>query len=190
VAAEKRIDLVLFQAPLMANLNTALALAPAADYLVAPPGNIWRTAWIHRVLSRLTASDGDNPRAVAVDLPTIYSNAVRSDGVLREYALTALDLDRADEVRSARDDLATALQQIWNERAAVIQLSLLEVRSRSTVYDSSGNGLGRCNPRSYRSTLVGCPKMPLSIWVISQQRWPMHRVLQDSNLGRSTYRDY
>ncbi|MBO9314565.1 MAG: hypothetical protein J7456_02120 [Chloroflexus sp.] len=182
VAAEKRIDLVLFQAPLMANLNTALALAPAADYLVAPPGNIWRTAWIHRVLSRLTASDGDNPRAVAVDLPTIYSNAVRSDGVLREYALTALDLDRADEVRSARDDLATALQQIWNERAAVIQLSLLEVRSRSTVYDSSGNGLADAipDPTGQRWSVPEDAFIDLGDFTAALANAP---VLQDSNLA-------
>jgi hypothetical protein len=181
-AAERRIDLVLFQAPLMANLNTALALAPAADYLVAPPGNIWRTAWIHRVLSRLTASGGDNPRAVAVDLPTLYSNAVRSDGVLREYALTALDLDRADEVRSARDTLATRLRQVLNERAAVIQPSLMEVRSRSTVYDSSGNGLADAmtDPVGQRWPVPEDAFVDLGDFAAALANAP---ALQDSNLA-------
>ncbi|GIV92723.1 MAG: hypothetical protein KatS3mg056_1432 [Chloroflexus sp.] len=139
-AAAKRIDLILMQAPLTANLNTALALAPAADYLVAPPGQIWRTAWLNRVLNRLNATN-NTPRAVAIDLPALYGNAVRADGVLREYALTALDLARADEVKAARDALAVELTRVLNERAAIMQLLLMDVRAGSTAYDSSGNGL-------------------------------------------------
>lgn len=138
--AAKRIDLILMQAPLTANLNTALALAPAADYLVAPPGQIWRTAWLNRVLSRLNAAN-NAPRTVAIDLPALYGNAVRADGVLREYALTALDLARADEVQAARNALAVELTRVLNERAAVMQLLLIDVRTSSTAYDSSGNGL-------------------------------------------------
>lgn len=139
-AAAKRLDLILMQAPLTANLNTALALAPAADYLVAPPGQIWRTAWLNRVLSRLNATN-NSPRAVAIDLPALYGNAVRADGILREYALTALDLARADEVKAARDALAVELTRVLNERAAIMQLLLMDVRAGSTAYDSSGNGL-------------------------------------------------
>lgn len=139
-AAAKRLDLILMQAPLTANLNTALALAPAADYLVAPPGQIWRTAWLNRVLSRLNATN-NTPREVAIDLPALYGNAVRGDGVLREYALTALDLARADEVQAARDALAVELTRMLNERTAVMQLLLMDVRNSTTAYDSSGNGL-------------------------------------------------
>lgn len=140
-ASGKRIDLVLMQAPLTANLTTALALAPAADYLVAPPGQIWRTAWLNRVLNRLAATGGNDPRAVASDLPVLYAAAVRTDGVLREYALAAFDLARASAVQTARDALAVELARVLNERGTVIQQALGEVRAASTVYDSSGNGL-------------------------------------------------
>ncbi|MGQ9771902.1 clostripain-related cysteine peptidase [Chloroflexus sp.] len=139
-AAAKRIDLILMQAPLTANLNTALALAPAADYLIAPPGQIWRTAWLNRVLNRLNTAN-NAPRAVAIDLPALYGNAVRADGVLREYAMTTLDLTRADEVQAARNALAVELTRMLNERTAVMQLLLMDVRNSSTAYDSSGNGL-------------------------------------------------
>ncbi|MEF3275425.1 MAG: hypothetical protein K6356_13720 [Chloroflexus sp.] len=139
--AGRRIDLVLMQAPLTANLTTATALAPAANYLVAPPGQIWRIAWLHRVLDRLVATDGDNPRAVAADLPTIYAAAVRADGVSRGYALAAFDLSQANAVRSARDALAAELTIILAERNTVIQALLAEVRAASFIYDTSGNGL-------------------------------------------------
>lgn len=137
----RRINLVLMQAPLMANLTTALALAPAADYLVAPPGQLWRTAWLNRVLNRLAATGGNDPRVVASDLPALYAAAVRADGVLREYALTALDLSRASVVQAARNALAGELAQVLNERGTVMQQALVGVRAASTIYDSSGNGL-------------------------------------------------
>ncbi len=137
----KRIDLVLMQAPLMGNLNTALALAPAADYLVAPPGQLWRTAWLQRVLPRLVASGGTNPRSVAVNSLEHYAAAVRADGVRRGYALAAFDLARAEAVYTARNALATELTRVLDERRTVIQPLLTTVRSASTIYDSSGNGL-------------------------------------------------
>lgn len=140
-ASGKRINLVLMQAPLTANLTTALALAPAADYLVAPPGQIWRMAWLRQVLNRLVATGGNDPRAVASDLPVLYATAVRADGVLREYALAAFDLARASAVQTARDALAAELARVLNERGTVIQQTLADVRTASTVYDSSGNGL-------------------------------------------------
>lgn len=140
-ASGKRINLVLMQAPLTANLTTASALAPAADYLVAPPGQIWRMAWLRQVLHRLVATGGNDPRAVANDLPVLYAAASRADGVLREYALAAFDLARAGAVQTARDALAAELARVLNERGTVIQQALAEVRAASTVYDSSGNGL-------------------------------------------------
>ncbi|WP_298404114.1 clostripain-related cysteine peptidase [uncultured Chloroflexus sp.] len=140
-ASGKRINLVLMQAPLTANLTTALALAPAADYLVAPPGQIWRTPWLRQVLNRLAATDGNDPRAVASDVPVLYAAASRADGVLREYALAAFDLAHASAVQTARDALAAELARVLNERGTVIQQALGEVRAASTIYDSSGNGL-------------------------------------------------
>jgi len=141
-AVGKRIDLVLMQAPLTANLTMAAALAPAASYLVAPPGQLWRVAWLNRVLNRLTTTGSNDPRAVAIDLPALYGSAVRADGVLREYAMAAFDLARVNAVRSARDTLAAELSEVWNERRATMELLFVEVRANSVIYDTSGNGLG------------------------------------------------
>ncbi len=139
--ANRTIDVALTQAPLTANLAVAQALAPAARYLVAPPGQIWRAAWLHRVLSRLTASDGSNPRAVATAIPSLYVDAARADGVLREYAMTALDLTRVTAALTARNQLAVELRQVLNERNAVFSPLLASIRARSASYDTSGNGL-------------------------------------------------
>ncbi len=139
-AANRRLDLVLAQAPLMGEVDLAASLAPAADYLVATPDQIWQVNMFPRLLALFTSAQGSDPRNVATGLTGAYADAVNQAARGRAFVIQAFDLQRAALILTERENLAIALRTALSADEVTMRNLLDSARRAVQAYDASGNG--------------------------------------------------
>jgi hypothetical protein len=139
-STERRLDLVIAQAPLFGELDLAASLAPAADYFVAAPDQIWQINLLPQIVPYLSDLNRNRPLEVALALPTIYADQVTQRLPERGFALLAMDLRQAAAALDAREALANALITALRSDAATTRSQLDAARRAAQPYDASANG--------------------------------------------------
>ncbi len=103
------VDIIGFDACLMAEVETAVQMQGAASFLVASedlePGDGWE---YHRFLDDVASNPNITPRALAVAVVAAYREAYSSQA---GSTLSATDLSRVDAVQSGLDSLARAIME-------------------------------------------------------------------------------
>lgn len=138
--ANRRLDIVLAQAPLMAEIDLIARMAPAVDHLIATPDQSWRVNLLPGMLNLLSATPSAAPRRVAIDLTNVYAAAVNQAERGRAYVVQAFDLQQIDPVLTERENLAADLRDALRADEATLRALLDAGRRATQAYDSSGNG--------------------------------------------------
>jgi hypothetical protein len=146
--AGRRLDLIVAQAPLMAEIDLAADLAPAVDYLVASPDLLWRVDLFPHLLPLLSGAQTNAPPATATGLVEAYATAVNRAARGRAFTLVALDLRRAENTFAAREGLADALRNALSVDEATTRTILEAARLGAQPYDASANGRLRALERA------------------------------------------
>ncbi|NCC31820.1 MAG: hypothetical protein EOM24_07310, partial [Chloroflexia bacterium] len=135
---EGKLDLVIYQAPVMGTVDVLAATAPYARAMVASSDQMWQiTPW--QELLRILAGAGRNESSVvATDVVEAYAAAA---GPQRAFSLVAYDLRRSAALLAQLETFALALRTELTTTGAVTRPALREALRQTQVYDSSGNGL-------------------------------------------------
>jgi hypothetical protein len=139
-AANRRLDLVLLQAPLMAEIDLVASLAPAADYLVATPDQIWQVNLFPGMLTLLSGPQAADPRNVAAGLTNTYAIAVNQAARGRAFVIQAFNLQQVGPVLTERENVAEDLRAALTADEATMRNLLDSARRAVQAYDASGNG--------------------------------------------------
>ncbi|MFV9504297.1 MAG: clostripain-related cysteine peptidase, partial [Oscillochloridaceae bacterium umkhey_bin13] len=131
--AGRKLDVLFFNACLMANFEIAAMMAPFANFMVASADQLWVLTFYERILARL----GSNGRDMAAGITDDYNAALQAVIPDVYRTMVALDLSRVGAVNTALNALADALRT--NQTALLEELK--KVRQDVQVYDSSGNNL-------------------------------------------------
>ena len=156
-----RLDLIGFDACVMANLEVARTLAPFARYLVASeeiePSDGWDYA---ALLSRLTQSPGMDGaqfgRAIADTYRDYYANATQHERAEKAKALTlaVIDLDQIAAVDQAVIALGTQAGALLGRGGHAAWLHLAQARHATEEYGRSAAPSGLSPPGSEVYDLV------------------------------------
>lgn len=138
LVGDDRLDLVIYQAPLLGSVEVLLATAPYARLMVAAPDQIWQLAPYAQLVPLL--AEAADPAAAARGAVDAYAQAVESGSNARAVAIAAYDLARASALRSDIDTLAAALSAGLVTERAKTRPALATARAAAQAYDSSGNG--------------------------------------------------
>lgn len=133
----RKLDVIFFNACLMATVETAVMMAPFANYMVASADLIWVLPFYDRIFGLL----GGTPREVAAGIPDVYNAALDATMPNAYRTLIALDLSKIGAVNTALNGLADALKGTLDANAASQLAELADLRRTVQVYDSSGNEL-------------------------------------------------
>lgn len=140
LGAGTRLDLVIYQAPLLGSLELLRSTAPYARYMVAASDQIWQLAPYERLVPLLAGPARTDAAAAARGAVTAYRDTADTYGAGLAVSLAAYDLGRADAITQAADELAVALRGALASDSATMRPVLDAVRAAVRVYDSSGNG--------------------------------------------------
>lgn len=121
----KKIDIVGFDACLMANIETAFAIAPYAMYMVASEETIYEDGWNYaRLLEPLekgTLSPESFARAMVVAYDTYYKNPAI---LTEDYTLSAIDLTKILPLAHNVNEVALAFNNLLTSTS---KTNILEV---------------------------------------------------------------
>ena len=137
-----RLSLLGFDACLMGNLETAYALSPYAEVMVASeelePGDGWAYDAIYRALAGKPAMSGaELGRVIADSFYASYAEA--GQGEAAQVTLSVIDLDRVADLTQAVNNLAEACGAAIEEDARAAWLKIAKARSRAEQYGLSGD---------------------------------------------------
>lgn len=135
----QRLDLVIYQAPLLATFDALRVTAPYARYVAAFADPIWQLGPYAQLIPALSRASND-PAAAAVETVNAYNATVDRYGSNLARSLIACDMARFEQLAQSVDALATALHGAINtDRERTLPL-VAAARAASQVYDTSGNG--------------------------------------------------
>jgi hypothetical protein len=129
-----RLDLVIYQAPLLGNIAMLQATAPYARYMLASPDQIWQLGPYEALVPLLAATI--NPEEAARGAVTAYARTIEQAGGDLAFTFAAYDLNRLPDVNAALDNLARTM----NPANLQMRQAFDAARTAAQVYDSSGNG--------------------------------------------------
>jgi len=129
----RKLDVIFFNACLMATTETAVMMAPFADYLVASADTIWVLFFYDRIFALL----GGSPRDVASGILDAYNAALNNVKPDSYRTLIALDLSKIAAVNTALNGLGDALRANQDK----VPTEIANQRKTVQVYDSSGNDM-------------------------------------------------
>jgi hypothetical protein len=140
-----KLDIVIYQAPLMGSAEVLRATAPYARYMVASPEQVWQLGPYRELVPLMAGSSKGDPAAVARAAVGAYSRTIGVVGGTRAYAWAAYDLSRASALDAALNaepgGLAFEILGYLNaSQATVTRPALAAARAAAQSYDSSGNG--------------------------------------------------
>lgn len=127
-AKGKRLDLLSFDACLMATVEVAFEMRDVAQYMVASEDSTfyWGRGYYH-TMSKVAKNPAMAPRAIAADL--VETAHDRAGGrVWQSLTVTAFDLDEADEAAEALDKLAGVLLKKVGPHRAQMKQGLRELK--------------------------------------------------------------
>lgn len=140
LGADTKLDLVIYQAPNLGNLDTLRATEPYARYAVAAADQIWQLGAIAQLVPLLGGAARADAAAAARGAVTAYQGAVDATVPGRMVSVAAYDLARIPAVAQAADDLAFVIgEALTTDRTALLPI-LGAARRTPQRYDSSGNG--------------------------------------------------
>ncbi|NJM06889.1 hypothetical protein HC891_12925 [Candidatus Gracilibacteria bacterium] len=142
-AGINKLDLVVFNACLMGNFETATLTAPFANFMVASTNQLWALDFYENMLKATTGANKDNVPEVAKATVQAYSEAVKRLGRTTWYTTMATyDLGKVAAVNSALSGLGQALLNGLNgANSATVRTAIDGARQSAQVYDSSYNNL-------------------------------------------------
>jgi Clostripain family len=136
-----KLDIIFYNACLMATLEVAADSAPFANYLVASSNRLWVLNIYQELLDTLVAQV-DAPAEVTKGIVSAYTNRVASKVPGGVYSnLAAFDLAKVGPLVTAVSELGTALDGALAANGATNRPLINAARSAAQVYDSSGNNL-------------------------------------------------
>ena len=135
-----RLDLVIYQAPLMGSAEVLRATAPYARYMVASPGQVWQLGPYRQLVPLMAGPSRGDPAAVARGAVTAYTATVAAAGGVRANVWAAYDLGRAGALWGAIETLAENMRAALASEATTTRPALAAARAAAQSYDSSGNG--------------------------------------------------
>ncbi|MBR2765652.1 MAG: hypothetical protein IKE03_06700 [Blautia sp.] len=148
-------DIVGFDACLMGSVETAVALADYADWMVASEEIEAGAGWDYAPIVAAMGEDGDDPRAVARAMCDGYKE--KSSRRRRDAAVTlaALDLKRLPVLRKAMEEVYTALEQ--NVGLGIGSLRMLAFGAQvAEDFGGSSGSEGRSNLVDLKGLADGC----------------------------------
>lgn len=110
----KKLDLVIFDACLMAGTGTAWIMSQFANYMVASEEVVLGPGYNYRVAMRSFADGEDNPYTIAKNLVESYEQTYTK--ITNDYTHSAFDLSLFDQVNNNIDILARLLIEALNEQ--------------------------------------------------------------------------
>ncbi|WP_165360752.1 clostripain-related cysteine peptidase [Candidatus Chloroploca sp. Khr17] len=135
---DNRLDLVIYQAPVMGSLDVLAATAPYARAMVGSSDQMWQITPWQDVLSLLAGAGRDEIPGVAAGVVEAYAAAA---GPERAFSLVAYDLRRSEALLAQVETFALALRTELTTTGATTRPALREALTKTQRYDSSGNGL-------------------------------------------------
>jgi hypothetical protein len=142
-AGINKLDLVVYNACLMGNFETAALTAPFANYLVASTNQLWALDFYENMLKATTGANKDNVPEVAKATALAYSDAVKRLGRASWYTtMAAYDLSKVAAVNTALSNLGQAMLTGLNgANSATVRDAIDGARQNAQVFDSSYNNL-------------------------------------------------
>ncbi len=135
-----KLDLVIYQAPLLGSFDTLRVTAPFARYMVASAGLIWQLGPYNELLPLLAGAGKDDPAAAARGAVAAYATTLAAVGGLRASTWAAYDLGRAAALEGAVNTLAADIKAALSSETTTTRPALAAARAAAQSYDSSGNG--------------------------------------------------
>lgn len=135
-----KLDLVIYQAPLLGSYEAIQTTAPYARYMVASPDQVWQLGAFAGLVPLLGGPSGGDAAAVARGAVAVYAARIGAVGGARAATWTAYDLGRAAGLGQAVDTLAEAVLAALSSEASTTRPALAAARSAAQGYDASGNG--------------------------------------------------
>lgn len=129
----KKIDLIAFDACLMADVEIAYALQPYADYMVASQELIPGYGYdYNKSFKNLSASV--NSRALAINLVDVYNATYANDG--EDYTLSAVDLGAMKSYVDSLDVLSMQLgAALKNQKSSKVTKAIAAAARNTTHFD-------------------------------------------------------
>ena len=132
-----KLDLVIYQAPLLGSVEVLRTTAPYARKMVASAGLIWQLGPYAALVPVLGGASRNDLTAVADATVKAYTAV----GGSQATPWGAYDLERAAALGEAVDALAASLQTALASNGTVARPAIAAARAAAQHYDSSGNGL-------------------------------------------------
>jgi len=117
MAGLDRLDIIGFDACLMGSLETAAAVAPIARYMIASEDYEPVSGWDWTSLEYLATEPNPTAEGLSAVIVQSYHESVAHDP---DHTLSAVDLDKIDEIEEALADLAGPLVGRMDEFAALL----------------------------------------------------------------------
>ncbi|MFV9506104.1 MAG: clostripain-related cysteine peptidase [Oscillochloridaceae bacterium umkhey_bin13] len=136
--ANQRLDLVIYQAPLLGSVDVLRASAPYARMLVAAPGQIWQLDPYAQLIAAL-AERPSAEQAARASVAAFEARVSELTGPPRAVSLAAYDLGRVAALGTAIDQLANELTTALTVNQATARPLLVEARAATQSYDSAGD---------------------------------------------------
>ena len=135
-----KLDMVIYQAPLLGSVEVLQTTAAYARYMVASAGQVWQLGPYAALVPVLGGANRADVTAVVSATVSAYDTTAAAVSAGGAATWAAYDLERADALSQAVEALATSIETALAAESTVARPALATALAATQRYDASGNG--------------------------------------------------
>lgn len=140
LGGDKRLDLVIYQAPNLGTLDSLAATAPYASYMVASADQVWQVGALERIVPVLAGPGKTDAAEAARGTVRAYDAAITAIAPGSMFSMASFELSKIPAIVQGAEDLAFVVLDEFKRERATLGPILESARNGAIAYDASGNG--------------------------------------------------